>query len=262
MTRLLTAVLAVASIALPRPHRARWREEALAVLLAVRGLRRWRYGLDTVLKVPLLAWQHRHPGAARWAAVMAGVGLLGTPVVLLGALTLAPLIGEDTAEFLFLVAPCGMLLAVVARTWKWAALRGGGPVRHGVAVLLTAFAGTGPVASGALSVVLDVPLVALLGSVVPGGWLIATNGAALRRRQGPMLLAALGVTAGAALVGVLLAAQLPAVAPGARWFAAATGVLSLVVLVPSYLTWTTWAGTRLLVGHDHAPVLTSAPGAP
>lgn len=250
--RVLAALLAVASVALPQPHRARWREEALAVLLAVRGRRRWYYALDTVLKVPLLAWQHRRAEPlgepARWLTTLAGAGLLSTPVLIVGALAFTPVIGEDAAEFLFLLAPCGMLPAVAARAWRWVAHRGGGPVRHALAVLLTLFAGTGPVAAGALSVALGVPTVALVGSVVPGLWLVVTNGADLRRGRVPAALGGLGATAGVALAGVLLGLQLGLVHPGLSWLALAIGALSFLTLVPSYLAWSVWTGVRLLRG--------------
>jgi hypothetical protein len=81
------------------------------------------------------------PGA--WACRLAGAGLLSTPVLVLAALTLTPVVGEDTAEFLLLMAPCGLLPAVAVRSFRVAAGRGGGP-RHLLAALVTVFTGTGP----------------------------------------------------------------------------------------------------------------------
>ncbi|MEV0329586.1 hypothetical protein AB0H63_24530 [Micromonospora echinospora] len=250
VTRFLAALLTVASAALPAPHRARWREEALAVLLAVRGGRRWRYAVDTVVKVPLLAWQYGRTelsgGPARWPSTVAGAGLLGTPLLLVGAVAATPVIGEEAAEFFFLLAPCGMLPAVAVWAWRWATGRGGGAVRYVPAALLTVFAGTGPIAAGALSVAVDLPVVALVGSVVPGGWLIATNLTALRHGRQPVALSALGVTAGAALIGLLSGLQLSILSAGTSGLASALGALSFLLLVPTYPAWSVWAGIRLL----------------
>ncbi|MFB9543700.1 hypothetical protein [Micromonospora sagamiensis] len=250
MTRVLAALLVVASVGLPARHRARWREEALAVLLAVRGGRRWRYAVDTVAKVPLLAWQYRRtdpPGEpARWPSIVAGAWLLGTPALLAGAVVAAPVIGEDAAEFFFLLAPSGMLPVVAVRAGRWAVNRGGVAFRCTVVALLAAFAGTGPVAAGALSIALDQPLVALVGSVVPGLWLIATNVADLRRGRQPAALSGLGATAGAALVGLLLGLQLAMLSAGTSRPATALGALSFLLLVPTYAAWSVWTGLRLL----------------
>lgn len=250
MTRLLSLLLAGASVMLPAPHRARWREEALAVLLEARGLRRWHFALDTVLKAPILAWHHRRadprraarPPASGWA----GAALFGVPVLMIGALALPPVVGEGAAEFLFLIAPCGMLPAVTARSFHDAARRGGGALRYAGAALLSSFAGSGPVAAGALAVATGAPALALAGAAVPGVWLICVNGAALARRQGPAPLTVLGVCAGVGLVGVLSGLQLSLLAPGP--VGASLSMLSLALLAPTYPAWSVWSGIRLLRG--------------
>ena len=251
MNRVLAGLLAVASLVLPRARRACWREEAMAVLLATSGARRLHFALDTVVKVPVLAFHYRRtdplPPVRRWSAVLAGAGLLSTPVLIVAALALAPVIGEDAAELLFLGAPGGMLAVVAVRSFRSAAHRGGSAGRYAAALVLTVFAGTGPVAAGALSVAVAVPAIALAGSVVPGAWLIVVCGAALARRQGPVALAVAGVLAGAALSGVLLGLQLVTRAPGAGGVQV-LAALSFAVLAPSYLLWSLWSGVRLLRG--------------
>lgn len=249
--RALWVVLAAASVVLPRSHRARWREEATAVLLATSGTRRLRYALDTVVKSPVLAWHHRRadplPPVRRRPAALAGAGLISTPVLIVAALSLAPVIGEDAAELLFLAAPCGMMPLVAVRSFRGAAHRGGTAPRYLAAAALAVFAGTGPVAAGALSVAVGVPGIALAGSFVPGVWLVAVCGTALVARLGPAALAVLGMIAGTALTGVLLGLQLAAQAPPAL------SVLSFLVLVPTYLSWSLWSGARLLRGRGDLP---------
>jgi hypothetical protein len=77
-----TIVLRIASIVLPRHHRARWREEASAVLMEVSGGWRFWYTLDTAVKVPLLAWEHRRgqagavPVHGRKVSAVVGAALL------------------------------------------------------------------------------------------------------------------------------------------------------------------------------------------
>jgi hypothetical protein len=257
VNRALAVLLAAASLVLPRPRRARWREEAMAVLLATSGARRLGFTLDTVVKVPVLAWHYHRtdplPPVGRWPAALAGAGLLSTPVLIVAALSLAPVIGEDAAEFLFLMAPGGMLPLVAVRSFRVAAHRGGTVARYVVALLVTVFAGTGPVAAGALSVLVGVPGIALVGSVVPGGWLICVGASALARRHGPPSLAVVGMVAGAALVGVLLGLQLTMLAAGSAGLLSALTALSLFALVPAYLVWSLWSGTRLLRGSGDLP---------
>ncbi|GIJ70870.1 DUF4304 domain-containing protein [Virgisporangium ochraceum] len=52
-------MLRLGSVILPPAHRDRRREEAAAVLMDVSGRRRFRYTVDTVVKVPVLAFEHR-----------------------------------------------------------------------------------------------------------------------------------------------------------------------------------------------------------
>jgi threonine/homoserine/homoserine lactone efflux protein len=73
-----------------------------------------------------------------------------------------------------------------------------------------------------------------------------TCGSALRGRRGPGALAILGLFAGSALMGVLLGLQLSAQLPGPA--SAVLSLLSLLVLVPTYLAWSTWTAVRLLIG--------------
>jgi hypothetical protein len=237
---------------LPRARRSRWREEALAVLLATTGARRLLFALDTVVKAPVLAWHYRRtdplPAARRWSAALAGAGLLSAPALILAALVLPPVIGEDAAELLFLGAPGGMLAVVAVRSFRTAVHRGGTATRYAAAAVLTVFAGTGPVAAGALSVAVATPGIAVLGSVVPGAWLLAVCGAALARRQGPAGLAVTGMVAGAALTGVLLGLQLTTQVAGLGGPAGVLTALSFAALVPSYLVWSVWSGVRLLRG--------------
>jgi hypothetical protein len=251
MSRALTTLLAVASTVLPAAHRARWREEALAVLLEVRGARRWRYTMDTIVKVPVLAWHHRRrpsPGEPpRWVAAVSGAGLLGMPVLILGAFGLGSLISEDTAEFLLIVAPAGMLPVVAARSLRSAASRGGGLLRYTAAVVLAVFAGTGPVAAGLLSVATELPVIAIAGSVVPGAWLTTVCVTALLRRAGPEALAWIGAAAGMSLVGLLLGVQLLRFE---SMIATVLSVVSLLAFVPSFAAWSLWAGVRLVAGRS------------
>jgi hypothetical protein len=247
---LLRAALRISSALLPRQHRERWREESLAVLLAVDGARRWRYALDTIIKAPVLAGQHRRTGPdtgpGAWVAAVAAAGLLSIPVLLLAGLVRTPWLGEDAGEFLFLVAACGMLPTVAVHSWRSARRRGGGPVRYAVALLVTVFAGTGPIAAGALSVATGTPAVAFVGSLLPGAWLAVACGSALHDRRGPVALAVLGGIAGVALTGVLFGLQLWMHAPGAA--GAAISLLGVLVLVPTYLAWSTWTAMRILLG--------------
>lgn len=247
--RLLTALLALASLTLPAAHRARWREEAAALLIEVHGARRWWFVVDTVVKVPALAWCYRVlepplPTPARAVTTLTGAALIAMPVLAVAAILFAPALGEPTAEFLFLLSPCGLFGFVAVRTFRGARHRGGGFRRYTVAALVTAFAGTGPVVAGALSVALDMPVIAVLGAVLPGAWLVAVNATVLARRSCPRPLGLFGIAAGLGLTGVLLGVQLT---PYLEAAAAATA-FSLLVLIPSCLVWSTWTGVRLLRG--------------
>jgi hypothetical protein len=262
MSRSLELLLRVASRALPAVHRARWREEALAVLLDTSGPRRWRYAVDTVVKAPVLAWHLRRAGSGRRStdrgAALAGAGLLAIPVLVLGAVAMPPLVGEDTAELVFLLAPAGMLPVVALRSWRSARRRGGGPLRLAAAVVVTVFAGTGPVAAGALSVATGLSWIAVPGSLVPGLWLAGVGGLALVRRVGPAALAVIAAVAGAGLTGILLSLQLTIVgAPHAMTLP--VSALALLAFVPSFTVWTVWSGTRLLRGHAELLTTPSPP---
>ncbi|MEU4619310.1 hypothetical protein AB0G04_04915 [Actinoplanes sp. NPDC023801] len=250
--RLLRVVLTFAALALPAGHRARWREESLAVLTAVHGLRRWWFALDMMVKAPLLAGALRRPVTppGRWLSVLAGAGLIATSVTAVAALALPPVIGEDAAELLFLLSPCGLLGVVAARSVATARSYGGGPLPYLTAATVTVFAGTGPVAAGALSVATGVTAIAMAGAVVPGLWLLTVNATALARRSGPPALALAGVLAGAGLLGVLVGLQLVTHVPAARGVASPVTALSLALLVPAWTVWSLWNGMRLIrLGH-------------
>jgi hypothetical protein len=143
----------------------------------------------------------------------------------------------------------GLVALVVARSFGFAQRRGTG-LRYADsgAVLITAFVATGPVVAWPLSIALNLPAVALVGSVLPGVWLAAICALALRRRTGPWPLAVLGTIAGLALIGVLGNLPLMRLMPGQQPLALLTGQLSLVVAAPTYLIWSGWAGVRLLLG--------------
>ncbi|MEU4419590.1 hypothetical protein AB0F81_03125 [Actinoplanes sp. NPDC024001] len=238
--RLLRGLLALAALILPPAHRPRWREEALALLAEVRGVRRWWFALDTVVKVPVLARQFREPvpPPGRWLSVLTGLGLLGAS----GAIALAVLapagLPEDAAEFLFLMAPCAMVGVVAVRSFWTARSYGGGPLAYLIALLISVFAGTGPVAAGALSVATGFHAIAVAGAFLPGLWLITVSGAALLRRTSPPALALMGVLCGIGLLGVLLGLQL--------WPASPLNGLSVILLVPAWTVWSVWTAARLI----------------
>jgi hypothetical protein len=246
--RVLKAVLRLAAITLPPTRRARWQEESLAMLAGVHGARRWWFAADMAVKAPLLAVQVREPAPPprRWLSVVTGCALIGTSAVAVAALALASVIGEDAAEFLFLTAPAGLLGVVAIRSVRTARSYGGGLLPYLIALLVTVFAGTGPVASGALSVATGTPAVALLGAAVPGLWLLAVNALAMRRRTGPAALSATGLAAGAGLIGTLISVQLMSHVPAAQPAASAASALSLLVLAPTWTVWSVWTGLRLI----------------
>lgn len=251
--RAVTAVLAAASLMLPPAHRARWREEAAALLMEVHGARRWWFTLDTVLKAPVLAWSHRVaepslPEPGRAVAALTGAVLIVAPVLAVAAVVLAPAMGEDAAEFLFLMSPCGLLGFIAVRTFRRARHHGGGLGRYLAAGLVSIFAGTGPVASGALSVALDAPVLAMAGAALPGAWLAAVSTMTLARRNRPRALGLLGLVAGTGLAGVLTGVQVVSHVPAAGVAASLVTALSAMLLIPSYLAWSTWTGVRLLLG--------------
>ncbi|MDG4770943.1 hypothetical protein [Solwaraspora sp. WMMD792] len=254
--RLLRALLALTAFVLPPTHRSRWREESLAVLIEVHGPRRWRYAADTIVKVPLLAVQFRTsvPAPTRWLSALGGCALIATSAVAVTALAL-PSSSEDAAEFLLLTAPSGLLIVVAVRSFRTARAYGGGVLPYLLAVLVTVFAGTGPVAAGWLSVVTGIAAVAVVGAVVPGLWLVAVNSAALIRRGGPVILAATGIVAGVGLVGVLLGLQLLTHAPTASGFASTISFVSLALLVLAWPVWSFWTGLRLIRGRTQQGII-------
>jgi hypothetical protein len=261
--RVETGLLAVAAYVLPRRHRARWREEAAAVLVEVSGARRFRYTVDTVVKVPLVAWQHRRSedvvsvparvmSAVVGAALLAGAVVVFAPI-LSGVLRLPPgglVLGVgDPMGYLLLFG--GLSALVAARSFR-SARRYGGGLRYADsgAVLITVFVGIGPVIARPLSTGLDLPVVALVGHLLPGAWLAAISVSALRRRMGPWPLAVVGTVAGLALIGVLGVVPLTQPLSGQEQLELLVGRLSLLVAAPTYLVWSCWAGLRLLLGRQ------------
>jgi hypothetical protein len=252
----------MASVVLPRAHRARWREEASAVLMEVSGLRRLWYTLDTVLKVPVLARQYRRGQAdglpGRWVSAVVGAALLASVLALLAPLLtgMPHVLPGSPVPVLALSDPLGYLMVmgglfalVATRSFRSVRRhRGGLQYADSGAVLITVFAGTGPVVAWPLAIALNRPVVALVGNVLPGVWLAVICALALRRRTGPWPLAAVGTIAGLALIGVLGSVPLGQVLPGQQPLL--IGRLSSAVAVPTYLIWSGWAGVRLLRGRQ------------
>jgi hypothetical protein len=275
-----TVVLRIASIVLPRGHRARWREEASAVLMEVSGVRRLWYTVDTVLKVPVLARQHRRgqPGGqpeslpGRGVSAVVGAALLVSALAAAADLTALHLLRDpgpigtdvyvevpDALPVITMSDPFGHLLvlsglvALVATRAFRSARRPGTGLRyaHSGALLITIFVGAGPVVAWLPSIALNLPIVALVGYVLPGVWLAAVCATALRRRTGPWPLAVLGTVAGLAQTVALVALPLLAVMPGHQPAALLIGHWSLLVgAALSYLVWSGWAGVRLLFGRQ------------
>jgi hypothetical protein len=257
-----TVLLGMASVVLPRPHRARWREEASAVLMGVSGSRRLWYTLDTVVKVPILARQHRRgqpdglPGRVMSAAV--GAALLASAfAVFMPMLTKVRFVLPGGVVFAlweplgYLLVMGGLAALVAVRSFRYARRDGGGlGYADSGAVLITAFVATGPLVAGPLSFALDLPVVALVGNVLPGVWLAVICAMALRRRTGPWPLAVVGAVAGLALIGVLGNLPLRQALPGHEPLALQIGHLSSAVALPAYLIWSGWAGARLLLGRQ------------
>jgi hypothetical protein len=254
--------------------------------MEVTGVRRLWYTVDTVLKVPLLAWQHgRQPQGSRpgrWIAATVGVALLASPLLVAVDLLALRLRGEpavtgvDVAVTVphmtpvigiaepsaYLLVMGGLIALVIARSFRVAERRGDG-LRYADsgAVLITVFVGAGPIVAWLLAIAWDLPAVALVGSVLPGLWLAAICAMALRRRSGPWPLAAVGVVAGLALMGVLGNLPLMHVMPGQEPLALLAGRVSMAVAVPAYLLWSGWAGVRLLLGRRDLLVAGPAPDA-
>ncbi|GAA1027602.1 hypothetical protein GCM10009557_09620 [Virgisporangium ochraceum] len=275
-----TVVLGIASIVLPRRHRARWREEASAVLIGVSGVRRLWYTLDTVLKVPILARQHRReqtggqptslPG--RQLSAVVGAALLASALAaaadLLSVLRLLRGPGPTGADVFFevpdglpvigmpdplryLLVSGGLVALMATRSFRSAQRPGGGvQYAHSGAVLITVFVGTGPLVGWILARALYLPVVALVANVLPGVWLATVCALALRRRTGPWPLAVVGAIAGLAPIGVLVALPLVHVIAGQQPlpFLVVHGLP--LVTMSTYVIWSAWAGVRLLLGRQ------------
>jgi hypothetical protein len=150
----------------------------------------------------------------------------------------------------YLLAMGGLVALVATRSFRSAQRPGGGlQYAHSVALLITMFAGTGPVVTWLASIALNLPVVALIGSVLPGAWLAAVCAMALRRRTGPWPLAVVGTVAGLALIGALGTLPLTQVL-GHQTLALLVGHVSMLVAAPTYLIWSGWAGVRLLRGRQ------------
>jgi hypothetical protein len=239
-------LLRLASVILPPAHRDRWREEAAAVLMDVSGRRRFRYAVDTVLKVPLLAVEHRRRQPVDLVGAVVGGALIASVVAILSGVLpgAAPraLPGAGTPDPVgYLLVLGGLVAVVAARSFRTARRHGGGlTYADSGAVLVTVAVGAGPL----LVAPLGLPVVTLVGTVLPGVWLAVVSATALRRGEGPRVLAVVGMVAGLALVGVLGSVPLLRLVPGVH----VVGLASMVVAAPSYLVWSLWSGARLLLG--------------
>lgn len=238
----LILLLQVGSFALPRPYRARWLEEALAVLYEVHGWRRWWYGVDTALKAPLLAREYQRGPVLppRWLTMFAGATLAVWPAFTLGVLILGqPDDGRLVASILLL--PLGLLPVVAGRSFHVAARRGGGAVRYAAAAVLTAAIMFGPFATirAALAERGDVTV---LGMTLLGGWLVWVNLTILRRRIGAADQATLGLISGVPI------AVLPIAAVQGGSLASSLVFFGMGMTVPVLGTWCLLAGLRMLAG--------------
>lgn len=255
MVRLL---FTVGSWLLPASRRARWREESLALLLDVRGWRRWRYAADLLIKVPVLAWQLHQP-AARWptpGAAVSGLGLLLAAFAMLGAYLFSPFLGEQTAEALLLLAPLGMAAYIAGHAARRARRR----ATAGLVVVFGAFGplvGVGVLAAGALAPGWLQPAVAIAGYAAlsgPAAWLAVTSAQAIRDRQRPLALHGFGLAAGGAFV--LAIAWLP-------WQILSNGeppvpvvaasVMALLAFLSAFPVWAVWTALRLIIQSARAP---------
>jgi hypothetical protein len=237
----MRVLLRLASAVLPPAHRDRWQEEAAAVLMDVSGWRRFRYTVDTVVKVPVLAWQYREPVDVVTAAV--GGALIASVVAIVsGAPAVLPGAGRpDPVAYLLVLG--GLVAVVAARSFRTARRHGGGlTYADSGAVLVTVAVGAGPL----IVAPLGLPVVTLVGTVLPGVWLAVVSATAWRRRTGPRALAVVGVVAGVSLMGVLGTVSLLRLAPG--FPVQPAGSVALAVAAPSYLVWSLWSGVRLLLG--------------
>jgi hypothetical protein len=250
----MSVVLRVASVVLPRGHRARWREEVAAVLMDVSGWRRFRYTVDTVVKVPVLAVHHRSAGLVggkgRRLSALVGAALIASVLATLSGSPRALPGGSLRDPVGYLLAMGGLAALVAVRSFRTARRRSGARLGYADsgAVVITILAGAGPLVGGLVSWALYLPVLAMVGNVLPGLWLATVCGTALLRRTGPWPLAAIGTVAGLAMVAALgLALPLAKMTPHAAML---IGEVSILVAAPAFLVWSAWAGVRLLLGHQ------------
>lgn len=235
--RLIALVLRIASLVLPSPYRVRWREEALAVLAEVHGWRRWRYALDTAVKVPLVARECRVDLAAppRWQLDVAGFALLAAPALVFAGMMLLRDEYGGTDRLAYLLPAFGVVPAVAIRSAHLAA----GTAGYCRAVALTVLAVTAPTAALFLD---DFMLAYAVAMAVPNAWLVTVGLTALARRIGPADQATLGVITGLiypfGLLGLLSSRLI------------IFGFFLLVILFNIGLVtiWSVLAGLRLVVG--------------
>ncbi|MDR7275184.1 hypothetical protein [Catenuloplanes atrovinosus] len=249
---MIDALIRAGARLLPPGHRDRWREETLGLLADVHGTRRWRYAADVLIKLPAL--RRSLTGRPRLLPVLGGAAMLLTTVLVAGAPILAPVIGEDNAEALFLVGPLGIAPAVALR----AAAGDGGPLRTALTVAVCGFGALLAAILVALAS-LDGPFTgvlvfaAVLSALGPAGWLITTSVADLRGGHAPAGLGAAGLLAGAALAVMLICFGVGLSRGGLPPSMQGLSVLGIAVLVPSYLVWSVWTGFRLLLRPARQP---------
>jgi len=242
----------VGSWLLPAGRRARWREESLALLLEVRGPRRWRYAADLLIKVPVLAWQLHQP-ATRWptpGAALSGLSLLLAAFGIVSAYLFSSLLGEQTAEALLLLAPLALAGYITRHTVVSAR-------RRATAVLVVVFGAFGPLvgvgilAAGPLAPGWLQPAAATAGYAAlsgPAAWLTITSAQAIHHRQAPLALHGFGLVAGSAFA--LAIAWLP-------WQILSNGqpplpvlaaiVLALFAFLSAFPVWAIWTALRLII---------------
>lgn len=250
MVRLL---LELGSALLPTAHRARWREESLALLMEVDDRRRRRYTADILLKLPLLAWQaHRGPGAGwpRPGAVLAGAGLLFAALIVVSAMTLTAVLGEDNAEGLLVLAPFALAPFITRQAIRSRC----GRFTTAVVIIFGAF---GPLvavvvlATGRLAPPALQPVITFLGYSVttgPAVWLAVTSWLAVRRREQPVPMHVVGLVAGTAFGVLIVALIIQILSSGSPpALVLAVMVLALFVFLATFLLWAVWAGLRQIV---------------
>jgi hypothetical protein len=251
-------LFAVGSWLLPAGRGARWREESLALLLDVRGWRRWRYAADLLIKVPVLAWQLHQP-AARWptpGAAVSGLGLFLAAFAMLGAFVFSWFLGERTAEALLLLAPLGMAGYITGRTAPRARRR----ATAGLVVVFAAFGplvGVGILAAGPLAPGWLRPAVAVAGYAAlsgPAAWLAVTSALAIRHRQRPLALHGFGLTAGGAFVLTIAGLTWQIFSNGRPPLPVlATMAMALFAFLSAYPVWAVWTALRLTVQSARTP---------